>query len=99
MLAAVEACTGAKAEAVLGKPSPYMAEAVLNRLGVPASAAALVGDRLATDIAMAKSQGLVGILVLTGATTTAEIAGAATKPDYVIEGLHELLPADYRSPA
>lgn len=98
MLAAVEACTGVKAEAILGKPSQYMASAVLNRLGVPASDAAVVGDRLATDIVMAKSHGLAGILVLTGATTIADVARAATKPDYVIEGLHELLPIDYRSP-
>ena len=33
MLAAIEACTGAKAEAVVGKPSIHMARALLGRLG------------------------------------------------------------------
>jgi len=98
MLAAVEACTGAKAEAVLGKPSAYMARAVLDRLAVPARGAAVVGDRLATDIALAKSQGLVGVLVLTGATTLDDVGRAGTKPDYVIEGLHQLLPPAYAPP-
>ena len=35
MLAAVEACTGARAEAVLGKPSPQMAAEVLRTAGRP----------------------------------------------------------------
>ena len=38
MLAAVEASTGARAEAVTGKPSQFMADAVVGRLGVPVAA-------------------------------------------------------------
>jgi HAD superfamily hydrolase (TIGR01450 family) len=94
MLAAIEACTGVRAEAVLGKPSSHMARAVLERLGVPASDAVLVGDRLGTDIAMAKALGLSGVLVLSGATTAADVDGAQVKPDYVIERLDQLLPLD-----
>ncbi len=97
MLAAVEACTGAKAEAIVGKPSRHMAEAVLKRLNVAASSAAMVGDRLATDVAMARSFGLAAVLVLTGATQRADISASPFKPDYAIEGLHELLPAGYRA--
>ncbi|MEO8094826.1 MAG: HAD-IIA family hydrolase, partial [Pseudolysinimonas sp.] len=52
MLAALEACTGAKAEAIVGKPSIHMANAFLGRLGVPPAEAAMVGDRLLTDVAM-----------------------------------------------
>jgi NagD protein len=92
MLAAIEACTGARAEAVLGKPSRYMADSALARLGVPASDAVLVGDRLATDITMAKSAGMSAVLVLTG-DSSAEAAGSAeVKPDFVIDNLFELLP-------
>lgn len=92
MLAAIAACTGVVAEAVLGKPSAYMARAVLSRLQVPASDAAVVGDRLSTDIALARSEGLAGILVLTGATTAADVDRSPVKPDYVIESLAELIP-------
>ncbi len=99
MLAAVEACTGAKAEAIAGKPSRHTAQAVLKRLDVPASDAAMVGDRLATDMAMARSFGLAAVLVLTGASTRSDIASSPFQPDYAIEGLHELVPADYRAPA
>ncbi len=71
MLAALEACTGARAEAIVGKPSRHMAEALLERLGVDPARAAVVGDRLATDVAMADELGATGVLVLSGATDAA----------------------------
>jgi HAD superfamily hydrolase (TIGR01450 family) len=93
MLAAVEACTGATAEAVVGKPSRHMAAAVLDRLGRAAADSAMVGDRLSTDIVMARSAGMAGVLVLTGATSPADLAAAEASalPDYVIQTLPELL--------
>jgi HAD superfamily hydrolase (TIGR01450 family) len=97
MVAAIEACTGATAEAVLGKPSRYMADSALERLGIPAGDAVLVGDRLATDIVMAKSAGMSAVLVLTGDSSAAAAASADVKPDFVIENLFELLPVAGRS--
>jgi HAD superfamily hydrolase (TIGR01450 family) len=98
MLGAIEACTGARAEAIVGKPSRHMAQAVLKRLNVAAGSAAMVGDRLATDAAMAKSFGITAVLVLTGASNRNDISTSPFKPDYVIEGLHELVPVDYKAP-
>jgi HAD superfamily hydrolase (TIGR01450 family) len=98
MLAAIEACSGGRAEATVGKPSRHMAEAVLERLHAPAGAVAMVGDRLATDMAMARSFGLAAVLVLTGATKRDQIAASAFRPDYAIESLNELVPVDYRAP-
>jgi len=92
MLAAVEACSGARAEAVVGKPSIHMARALLGRLGMPARGVAVVGDRLLTDIAMARSMGMTGVLVLTGAATADSIEDAPVQPHYVIASLSELLP-------
>jgi HAD superfamily hydrolase (TIGR01450 family) len=92
MLAAVEASTGARAEAVTGKPSQFMADAVLGRLGVAGGAVALVGDRLTTDMAMADAAGMVGVLVLSGVATRAELASSSIRPRYVIEDLTQLLP-------
>jgi HAD superfamily hydrolase (TIGR01450 family) len=96
MLAALEACTGERAEAIVGKPSRHMAAAFLDRLEVEPARAAVVGDRLATDIAMARELGAAGILVLTGATTAAAAEAAAIQPDYVLSGIHQLLPATDR---
>lgn len=98
MLAAIEACTGATAEAIVGKPSRHMAQAVLKCLNVAAGSVAMVGDRLATDMAMAKTYGLVAVLVLTAASSRDEVASSPFQPDYAIEGLHELVPWDYKAP-
>jgi NagD protein len=93
MLAAVQACTGSVAEAVVGKPSRHMAAALLDRLGVAAAGAVMVGDRLSADMVMARNAGMTGVLVLTGATSPADLAAAEPSrlPDYVIETLPELL--------
>ncbi|HEX9066146.1 MAG TPA: HAD-IIA family hydrolase [Streptosporangiaceae bacterium] len=97
MLAAIEACTGARAEAVLGKPGPQMAAEVRARLGVPAADAAMVGDRLLTDVAMSRELEMTSVLVLSGATREADLASQAARsggprPDFVIAGLADLLP-------
>jgi HAD superfamily hydrolase (TIGR01450 family) len=93
MLAAIEASTGARAEATVGKPSPHMAATLLERLGVPARDTLLVGDRLATDVRMANEAGMASALILTGTTGLEEALGSSDRPDYVIEHLGELLPA------
>ena len=92
MLAAVEACTGARAEAVMGKPSEHMAAELLRRLAVPAGEAAVVGDRISTDVALARSLGMTSVLVLSGATTAGELPGSPQRPDHVIDGIGALLP-------
>jgi HAD superfamily hydrolase (TIGR01450 family) len=93
MLAALEACTGGHAEAVVGKPSPIMARAILDRLGLEAPAVAVVGDRLTTDVVMGQSVGAAGILVLTGATPADALGRSPIHPDHVLADLRELLPA------
>lgn len=98
MLAAVEACTGQRAQAITGKPSQHMGAALVERLGVAADRAAMVGDRLATDVAMGQSLGMAGILVLSGVTTPADLLGLEQRPDYVIATLADLLPTHAEEP-
>lgn len=92
MLAAIEASTGSRAEAIVGKPSSHMASALLNRLGVSARNTLLVGDRLDTDVRMANEAGMSSALTLTGATSLEEALSSPDQPDYLIHGLGELLP-------
>jgi HAD superfamily hydrolase (TIGR01450 family) len=92
MLAALEACTGARAEAVVGKPSRHMVAAVLDRLDVAPEATAVVGDRPATDVAMGQSIGATGILVLSGATSAAEAAAGDVRPDHTLASIRDLIP-------
>ncbi|MDX1663292.1 MAG: HAD-IIA family hydrolase [Candidatus Promineifilaceae bacterium] len=92
MIAAIEACTGVQVETVVGKPSHHMAEAILDRLGLPPSACLITGDRLETDVQMGLEAGMDAALVLTGATDEAALADSPIQPTYVIQHLADLLP-------
>jgi len=94
VIAALEACTGKQCEAVVGKPSPYMIEALLSQLGLPAADCLLVGDRLETDISMGVAAGMATALTLTGATTSEALPSSAIQPTYVLRNLGELLPVE-----
>ena len=91
MMAAVEAVTGRAVDVVVGKPSPIILEVALERLGVPATEAVIVGDRLETDIVMGKRQGLATVLVLSGVTRPDDPRIAEAAPDLVIRSIAELI--------
>jgi ribonucleotide monophosphatase NagD (HAD superfamily) len=91
MTAAVEAVTGARVEAVVGKPSPIILEVALRALGVGAADAVVVGDRLETDILMGKRLGLRTILVLSGVTRASDERIAEIAPDHVLRSVEELI--------
>ena len=82
--------TGREPDAVLGKPAPAMLQGVLTRHDLRPAEVAVVGDRLYTDIAMARATGAVGVLVLTGETTRAQAVAASPPPDVVVENVMEL---------
>jgi HAD superfamily hydrolase (TIGR01450 family) len=96
IIAAVEACTGAKCEANLGKPNPAMLQAAFAGLDLDPGDCLMVGDRLATDVRMARDTGLAAALVLTGDTRPAELEGLAPAdhPDFVLDRIDRVLPAD-----
>ncbi|MCS7240049.1 MAG: HAD-IIA family hydrolase [Candidatus Bipolaricaulota bacterium] len=90
VIAALEVTSGRKVEKVFGKPSRYMVEVALEMLGLPAESCAMVGDRLETDIRMAKEHGLTAILVLTGVTKPEDLRQSPIRPDYVLQSIAEL---------
>jgi HAD superfamily hydrolase (TIGR01450 family) len=94
IIAAIEACTGARCEANLGKPNPAMLHTALAGLEVEPGECLMVGDRLATDVRMALDTGLAAALVLTGDTKRAEVdrAAPADAPDFVLDRIDRLLP-------
>jgi NagD protein len=99
MLAAIEACSGGRAEAIVGKPSPHMSETLLERLALVAEQTLLVGDRLATDMRMARESGMASALVLTGATTRDDVARSPFAPQYVLESVAGIVPPDLTTPS
>lgn len=88
--AALAAATGRAPAAVLGKPDPAMLRGILHKHALQPAQLAMVGDRLYTDIEMARRAGAFGVLVLTGETTRDELAKAPSAPDLVVPSLLEL---------
>ncbi len=86
----LESATGRAPDIVLGKPHPRMLGGVMARHNLEPDQLAVVGDRLYTDMAMAKSAGAMGILVLTGETTRDEAAKAKHLVDLVVQDVGEL---------
>ena len=91
MIAAVEAVTDRRVEAIVGKPSPIILEVALAALGVPAAETVIVGDRIETDVAMGKRSGLATILVLSGVTRADDPRIASLAPDHVVRSVADLL--------
>ena len=94
IVAAIEACTGAKCEVNVGKPGRIMVDTILDMLGLEASECIITGDRLYTEIRMALDAGMPSALVLTGETTAEILAAEAeeNKPDYVLDRIDRLIP-------
>ena len=88
--AALEAATGRAPAATLGKPDPAMVRGILHRHSLAPENLAMVGDRLYTDMVMARRAGALGVLVLTGETTAAEAARHTPPPDLVVANIAEL---------
>lgn len=87
VIAAIEASTGVRCEANVGKPSALMLETALAALGADPSECVMVGDRLYTDIAMAVDAGVDSALVLTGESTAEMVRSlpAERRPTYVLD--------------
>jgi NagD protein len=83
--------TGRPPDAVPGKPNPQMLEAVFAQHDLMPLEVALVGDRIYTDIRMARDAGAVAVLTLTGETKRADIESCPQnqRPDLVVANLGE----------
>lgn len=67
--ACIEHATGRKPDIVIGKPNPDMLRGIMDRYGYRPDEIAMCGDRIYTDVAMARNAGALGVLVLSGETT------------------------------
>ena len=94
VIAALEATTGKKVEIVVGKPSPVIVSVAIERLGIPRSECAMVGDRLETDMRMAQDSGLIGILTLSGVTSRSDLDHSDVQPNHIISSIAELSDLD-----
>ncbi|MDX1798709.1 MAG: HAD-IIA family hydrolase [Candidatus Lokiarchaeia archaeon] len=78
---------------VFGKPSKEMLLFKLNQLDLSPKSAVIFGDRLYTDIKMGIETGVTTCCVLSGETTLEDIKKSEYKPDFVINGIWDLIDA------
>jgi len=89
MIEMFAAATGVRPK-VVGKPQREMIRFALRYAHARPSEAAMVGDRLNTDVLMGRRAGMTTILVMSGGTTAAELRRSQIKPDLVFPSLKEL---------
>lgn len=95
IIAAIEACTQTKCQVITGKPEPVMLEVAIEGLDVNPRNCMMVGDRLYTDIEMAKKTGMFSAMPLTGDSTMEEALALpkAHQPDFLLDRVDRLIPA------
>ena len=89
LVSPVELATGKKAY-FMGKPNPLMMRTGLKMLGVHSVEAAMVGDRMDTDVIAGMESGLDTVLVLSGCTTREEVDDYPYRPTYILGGVGEI---------
>ncbi|HSN93861.1 MAG TPA: HAD-IIA family hydrolase [Anaerolineaceae bacterium] len=87
----IRASTGRLPDAVIGKPSAEILNQLAYNWGLQASEVLMVGDRLYTDIQLARNAGAISALVLTGEAKLEDLEASIVKPDFVCADLAELL--------
>jgi HAD superfamily hydrolase (TIGR01450 family) len=88
--AALQEAAGRAPDAVLGKPDQRMVSGLLRRKNLLPENLAMVGDRLYTDIEMARRAGVFGVLVLTGEATLQDVDECPAQPDLIATDIAEL---------
>ena len=73
-----------------GKPFKETADMISELYGVPFEETAIVGDRLYTDIALGKNNGLMSVLLLTGETKIEDV-NEDNAPDIILDGIGEIV--------
>ena len=94
VVAAIEASTGTRCIANMGKPDRTMIDTVLAELGVDVARTIMVGDRIETDVRMAVNAGMASALVLTGDSQLSDLANYEPEfhPTYILENIDALIP-------
>lgn len=88
----IEMTLGVTPVRAFGKPSHDFVRPVLGALGMDFRDAVVVGDRLYTDLALARGTEMLSVLVLTGETTREAHAASADRADIVVPDLSALIP-------
>lgn len=90
MCACLEAATGRKPDKIVGKPDPEMIAGIMETHRLAPEEVAMVGDRLYTDMEMARLAGVIGALVLSGEATLQTLEKSGLQPEIVVKDISVL---------
>src|ERR1700689_3642649 len=77
----------------VGKPNPLMMRSALNALDAHSETAAMIGDRMDTDIVSGLEAGMETVLVLTGVTTREDAERHPYRASRIVDSVADLLDA------
>lgn len=77
---------------IIGKPNSDIIDYLIKRVGTAKEQTAMVGDRLYTDIAAGRNNGLTSILVLSGEAAKEDIAESGVMPHLVFDSVKDMIP-------
>lgn len=89
LVSPIELATGKQAY-YIGKPNPLMMKHGIKRLGVSPEDAAIIGDRMDTDIIAGIETSVDTVLVLSGVTDRPGIEMFPYRPMHILEGVFEI---------
>jgi NagD protein len=75
----------------VGKPNPLMMRSALNALDAHSESAAMIGDRMDTDIVAGLEAGLEAVLVLTGVTARGATDRYPYRPSRIVDSIADLV--------
>jgi len=99
MVGAIKGCTGME-PILVGKPAPLMVDYIAEKFGIKdRSRICMVGDRLDTDIAFGRNNGMKTCLTLSGVTTEPELLEQAPRkagtegiqPDFYVDTINDFI--------
>lgn len=89
LVSPIELTTG-KSAYFVGKPNPLMMRTGLRLLGVHSEEAAIIGDRMDTDIIAGVESGLDTALVLSGVTRREDVSQYPYRPRLILNGVMDI---------
>jgi NagD protein len=75
----------------VGKPNPLMMRSALNAIDAHSETAAMIGDRMDTDIVSGLEAGMETVLVLTGVTTREDAERHPYRASRIVDSIADLL--------
>ena len=83
----IENATGRVPDIVFGKPDRIMIDGIIEKHGLKQNEIAMVGDRLYTDMEMARKAGIIGVLVLSGEATLDDFKKSGLSTELVVDNI------------